>query len=96
MPSYRPYLVDMIKKQPLTLGTRLGRWLIKYDISAQRAALAIGATRQSIYNWIKGGEVLSAYRERVARVIEVMAKAPATSTSDDIWRLLCQEFNLKR
>jgi hypothetical protein len=95
MPSYRSDLVAQVKKQPLTLGTRLGRWLIRYDVSAQRAALAIGATRQSVYNWIKGGEVLSAYRERVTKVIEVMAKAPSNSTSDDIWRLLCQEFNLK-
>lgn len=91
---YSKAFVEHVKKQPLTLGTRLARWLIRVDLPVQKAALAIGATRQSVYNWMKGNEVSPAYRERVARVTAVIAKAPATSTTEEIWSLLCKEFNL--
>lgn len=91
---YSQTFIDHVKKQPLTLGTRLARWLIRVDLPVQKASVAIGATRQSVYNWMKGGEVSPAYRERVAKVIEIIAKAPASSTTEYIWSLLCKEFNL--
>ncbi len=91
---YSQTFIDHVKKQPLTLGTRLARWLIRVDLPVQKASVAIGATRQSVYNWMKGGEVSPAYRERVAKVIEIIAKAPAMSTTEYIWSLLCKEFNL--
>ena len=91
---YSQNFIDHVKKQPLTLGTRLARWLIRVDLPVQKASVAIGATRQSVYNWMNGGEVSPAYRERVAKVIEIIAKAPASSTTEYIWSLLCKEFNL--
>lgn len=92
---YSKHLIEQVKKQPLTLGNRLARWLIRVDLPVQKAAMAIGATRQSVYNWINGADVSPAYRERVAQVIAVIAKAPPSSTPEEIWSLLCKEFNLK-
>ncbi len=92
---YSKHLVDTIKKQPLTLGNRLARWLIRVDLPVQKVAPIIGATRQSVYNWIKGVDVSPAYRERVVHVIAVLAKAPPASTPEEIWSLLCKEFNHK-
>lgn len=91
---YSQELIDHVKKQPLTLGVKLARWLIRVDLPVQKAAKAIGATRQSVYNWMRGTDVSPAYRERVALVIKIIASAPPASTTEHIWSLLCKEFNL--
>lgn len=76
----------------MSLGVRLGRWAIFLDLPVAKIALAIGATRQSVYNWMKGGEVFTAYRPAVERVIECLQ---TSKTAEEAWRKLCSEFNLK-
>ena len=89
---YHPKIVAVIKAQPLTLGVRLGRWAVYLDVPAVKLALAIGATRQSVYNWMKGGEVFVAYRPAVTRVIECMQ---SSKTAEEAWGKICTEFDLR-
>ena len=89
---YHPKIVAVIKAQPLTLGVRLGRWAVYLDVPAVKLALAIGATRQSVYNWMKGGEVFVAYRPAVTRVIKCMQ---SSKTAEEAWGKICTEFDLR-
>ena len=90
---YSAQFINKIKSQPTGLiGTRLGLWAIYHDISATKLALALGATRQSVYNWMHGGGVLKVYEDRVQRLINCMQNA---KTSDEAWRKICAEFNLR-
>jgi hypothetical protein len=88
---YHPKVIEKIKSQPLTLGSRLGRWAVYHDMPAVKIALAVGATRQSVYNWMKGGEVFVAYRPAVERIIKIMQ---SHKTGEEAWREICTEFNL--
>ncbi len=91
---YSQHLVEHVKKQPLSLGNRMARWLIRVDLPVQKAAMAIGTNRQSVYNWMRGGEISPAYRERVTQFVGVIASAPPNSTPEEIWSLLCKHFNI--
>lgn len=90
---YSQKIIEKINEAPPSLGTDLGRWAIRRDISMQRISQIVGASRQTVYNWFTGAtDVTPAYQERVAMVITVLKK---TSQSDDAWRILCTSFNLK-
>ena len=83
----------LISHAPKTLGTDLARWAMTRDVSVQRIALATGATRQTVYNWFTGStEVTSAYKDRVTTIIDILKKV---SQTDDAWRILCTQFNLR-
>jgi hypothetical protein len=90
---YSEKIVAMVHEGPKTLGTDLGRWAIRRDISMKKISVVVGATRQTVYNWFTGTtEVTPAYQDRVNQIIEVLKK---TSQTDDAWRILCTNFNLK-
>lgn len=90
---YQPKIVEQIKLLPMSnLGAKLGRWAVYHDLSVQRLALATGATRQSVYNWLKGGEVFVAYRPRVIKIIKHLE---AAKDVDSAWRAICKDFDLK-
>ena len=95
-PDNMPYSSDFIsriKQQPPSeLGTRLALWAIYHDISATKLAKALGASRQSVYNWMKGGGILKVYEDHIERLIVCMQTA---KTSDDAWKKICLEFNLR-
>ena len=83
----------IIANAPKTLGTDLARWAMLRDISVKRIAMATGATRQTVYNWFTGPtEVTSAYKDRVTTIIDTLKKV---SQTDDAWRTLCTQFNLR-
>ena len=75
-----------------SLGARLGRWAVYHDISASRIAMATGATRQTVYNWMNGGEIFVAYRPAVERIVEIMQQS---KSAEDVWSKICQAFNLR-
>lgn len=90
-----PYSIDTVyrvKKGSHNLGNRLGRLAVDLDFSVQRIAKATNATRQTVYNWLFGGEVMGAYRPSVERLINILQTA---QTADTAWEAACQEFNLK-
>lgn len=89
---YSEKTIYAVKKGPRTLGNTLGRLAVDLDFSVQRVAKATGATRQTVYNWMAGGEVLSPYRPAVERLIEIFQHA---RTADLAWETICQEFNLQ-
>jgi len=65
--------------------------LVVLDVPVVRIARAVGSTRQSVYNWMKGGEVFVAYRPAVERIIEILQ---ASKTSEEAWSKICKAFNL--
>ena len=77
---------------PKTLGNMLGRWAVYLDFDVKRVSMATGATRQTIYNWFGGGEVIPAYRERVKQLISVLEKH---KTAEAAWRDVCRIFNIR-
>lgn len=90
--AYRTEFIAQIKKLPPNLlGVKLARWAVYFDLPATKIADATGATRQSVYNWFKGGEVFVAYRPAVERLIEIMK---TSKTSEEVRSRICQEFNL--
>jgi hypothetical protein len=90
--AYHPKVIAQIKAQPITLGTRLGRWAVMHDLSAMKIAVATGATRQSVYNWMKGGEVFVAYQPRVEQIIKIMQDS---KNADEAWKKICVAFDLR-
>lgn len=90
---YSQKIIEKINDAPRTLGTELGKWAVRRDVSMQRISAVVGASRQTVYNWFTGmTEVTPSYKERVEKVIVVLQK---TSQTDDAWRILCTSFNLK-
>jgi transposase len=90
---YSQKIIEKINDAPVSLGTELGKWAVRRDVSMKRISEIVGASRQTIYNWFTGvTEVAPSYKDRVEQVIVVLQK---TSQTDDAWRILCTNFNLK-
>jgi AraC-like DNA-binding protein len=90
---YSEKLIAQVGSAPVSLGSSLGKWAIRHDLSIKRLSALTGASRQTIYNWFTNTtEVTPAYTERVQRVLQILKKTPV---SQDVWRALCSEFNLK-
>lgn len=90
---YQPKIVAHIKRLPMSnLGAKLGRWAVYHDLSVAKLAVATGATRQSVYNWLKGGEVFVAYRPRVETIIKILE---SSKDVDSAWSTICKAFDLK-
>ena len=84
---------NTINNAPKTLGNELAKWAMYRDISVKRIAMATGATRQTVYNWFTGStEVTSAYKDRVTTIIDTLKKV---SQTEDAWREICTQFNLR-
>lgn len=75
-----------------TLGNQIVRWAIKLDFSVIKIAKATGATRQTVYNWMKGGDVTNAYRERAKSLLDILRTSP---TAEEAWRKSCARFSLE-
>jgi len=90
--SYHPKVIAQIKAQPISLGTRLGRWAVMLDLPAIKIAMAVGSTRQSVYNWMKGGEIFVAYQPKVEQIVKIMHES---KTADEAWKKICTAFNLR-
>jgi hypothetical protein len=89
---YHQNFVNKVKEQPMSLGVRLGRWAIYLDVPVAKIAMATGATRQSIYTWMKGGPIFTAYQPAVERVLQCMQ---TSQTGEEAWKKICLEFDLK-
>ena len=90
--GYSEKLKQRVEQAPRTLGNQLGRWAIHHDVSAQKLALVTGATRQTIYNWFTGSDVIPAYRDRVGAVLKTLIDS---KSGEDAWRALCRQYNLQ-
>jgi transcriptional regulator with XRE-family HTH domain len=75
----------------LALGTALKKAVLLREMPIARIARAIGASRQTIYNWMRGGRVFYAYRPHVRAIIQILQ---TSKTKDEAWSKICQEFSL--
>lgn len=89
---YSDKTIYSVKKGPRTLGNTLGRLAVDLDFSVMRIAKATGATRQTVYNWLVGGDVLSPYKPAVEKLTHILKTA---RTAEEAWGYTCQEFNLQ-
>lgn len=90
--TYSVKTVHDVKNAPKGLGNTLGRLAVSLDFSVMRLAKATGASRQTIYNWMLGGEVMGVYQPRVERVVQILKDARSADTA---WGQMCKEFNLQ-
>lgn len=88
---YSEKTIATVMHAPRTLGTRLGRWCVHHDFSVMRVARCTGATRQTVYNWFSGGEMLAPYADRVEVLVNILE---TSRTADEAWRLACKRFNI--
>lgn len=88
---YSHTTIYTINRGPRNLGNTLGRLAVGLDFSVMRIAKATGATRQTVYNWMGGGDVLSPYRPRVEQLIVILR---AAHSAEEAWKKACLEFNL--
>lgn len=89
---YSTSTIYAVKKAPRTLGNILGRLAVDLDFSVSRISKATGASRQTVYNWMAGNEVLNPYRPTVEKLINILQTA---KTAEDAWRTVCKDFNLQ-
>jgi len=89
---YSTTTIYAINRGSRNLGNTLGRLAIAIDFSVLRIAKATGATRQTVYNWMVGGDVLSPYRPRVEQLIEILRNS---NSAEEAWENTCAAFNLQ-
>ncbi len=80
-----------VAKAQKTLGNQLGRYAVHLDVPVSQIAKATGATRQTVYNWFKGGEVLQPYKPAVTSLLKILQ---TSSTYEDARRKICTAFDL--
>lgn len=78
-----------VKHAGQNLGAKLGRWAIHLDLSIMRIAELLGATRQTIYNWMFGGTVTNAYRDRVKELVDIIMRS---DSADDAYNTAKERF----
>lgn len=90
---YQSKIKAAIARAPRTLGGELGRRAVRIDFSVVRIAIAVGATRQTVYHWMKGYfDVSPAYTQRVRDLISIMGQS---QNAEQAWTKTCKRFNLK-
>ena len=90
--AYSQEIINKVADAPKTLGNQLGRYCVHLDVPVTLIAEATGATRQTVYNWFNGGEVLWAYRPSVETLLKILQ---TSSTAEEAWRKTCRVFGLK-
>ena len=78
-----------VKYAGQNLGAKLGRWAIHLDLSIVRIAELLGATRQTVYNWMFGGTVTNAYRDRVKVLVDIIM---SSDSADDAYNSAKEQF----
>lgn len=89
---YSEKVISDVLASPKTLGNQLGRWAIHRDFPVTKISEATSATRQTVYNWFNGGEVLWAYRPTVEALIKILQ---TSNTADEAWSKTCKAFNIE-
>lgn len=77
---------------PKSLGNQMGRWAVHLDFSVARIAKITGARRQTVYNWMIGGQVTYAYRATVESLLRLLR---ASTTAEQAWGTACQQFKIQ-
>lgn len=79
----------------LNADSPLGVWLVnlaaQHNVSITKIARAVGASRQTIYNWGHGRQMLSVFQPRVQKIVSILKN---TKPEEEAWRKICQAFDL--
>jgi len=89
--AYSPQIRKAVRSSPKTLGNQLGRWAVHIDFPVTKIAKITGASRQTCYNWMSGGEVFVAYQPIVKALLTILQ---SSGTAEEAWRKACKAFNL--
>jgi hypothetical protein len=89
--AYSQKIINIIAHAPRTPGTQLGRWAVHLDFPVTKIAIALGVTRQTVYNWFMGKDIFVAYQTRVELLLKIMQ---GSKTADEAWRKICHAYNL--
>lgn len=87
--AYRERTKDIVKAAPLTLGSRLGRRAVYLGVPVTDLSRLTGATRKTCYNWMFGGFVIPAYRDRVEALYEILRDS---KTADEALKRANKKF----
>jgi AcrR family transcriptional regulator len=91
--AYSIKTIETIQKAPRSLGNKLGRWAIYYEIPVAQVAQLMGASRQTVYHWFTGSStVAAAYQANAQRLLDIFESA---GNAQDAWRNACQAFSTK-
>jgi hypothetical protein len=90
--AYSQQAKETVKRAPKTLGVQVMRWAIAKEFSVVKVSKATGATRQTIYNWMRGASVSPAYRARIKSLLEILMASP---TAAQAWRTACIRFDIE-
>lgn len=91
--SYSEKTKKLVHSSPKTLGNRLGRWAIHRDFPVAKVAQCTGATRQTVYNWFAGGDMLAVYAARAKTLTTILE---TNETAEQAWRHACKTFNITK
>lgn len=83
--AYSTKTLARLRITPKTLGSTLGLLAVRRQFSVIDIAKVTGASRQTVYNWFDGGEVLAPYQPLVKRLITILKQA---RTAEEAWKLL--------
>lgn len=89
--AYAPQIRKILSTGPVTLGKTLGRLAVANNIPVVLLAQCTGATRMTVYNWFKGGDVFHLYEPTVQAAIDILKNSKSPETAR---RQLCRKFNI--
>lgn len=89
--AYAPHIRKILSTGPVTLGKTLGRLAVANNIPAALLAQCTGATRMTVYNWFKGGDVFHLYEPGVQQIVDILKNAKTPETAR---RQLCRKHNI--
>ena len=65
-------LDDMSKVTEMTAGVALGQLCVKANIPVAHIAVALEATRMTVYSWFRGSEIRKKNRRRIEALVSLM------------------------
>ena len=89
MTRYTNAFKDRVSSSTDTLGTLLAKESVRLNVSVDVLQKHIGASKQTFYNWFRGGNVTRSYRHSIEKSLEAMANA--TNTEEALANL-CQSL----
>lgn len=82
--TYSKKMKALVNTSPKTLGVQLMLWAVEKDLSITRISEVTGATRQTVYNWARGGKVATRYMPKVKQLLYVLHEIKSTE-SEEVW-----------
>ena len=89
MTIYTHSFKERVLSSPESIGTLLAKEAMRLDVAPSVLQAHIGVSKQTLYNWFRGGNIARPYRRSVELTLEAMAKS---NTQDEVLKQLCQSL----